>query len=184
MKALKRLLGLKGDREPVLSVLMVCSGNICRSPTAEVVLRSKLERAGLAQQVRVDSAGTHGFHANEAPDPRAQAQARQRGYDLSRVRSRKVVAEDFQRFQRILAMDEGHLDWLQRHAPADSRARLERLLDYGPDGQVRDVPDPYYGAGQDFARVLDLVEPACDRLVDELRSVVLQPARGELPAKS
>jgi protein-tyrosine phosphatase len=102
---------------------MVCSGNICRSPTAEGVLRAKLERAGLAGRIAVDSAGTQGLHAKEAPDPRAQAQARKRGYDLSRLRARKMTDEDFVRFQRILAMDEGHLDWLQDKAPAHARAR-------------------------------------------------------------
>lgn len=168
MKAIKRWLGM-GGAEPELRVLMVCSGNICRSPTAEGVLRAKLERAGLADRVHVDSAGTHGFHIKEPPDPRAQRHARDRGYDLSKLRARRVQGEDFVRFQRILAMDEGHLDWLQDHAPPDSRARVGLLMAHAvTQTQRREVPDPYYGSDADFRLVLDLVEDACDGLVQEL----------------
>jgi protein-tyrosine phosphatase len=147
MKALKRLLGLGGVGGlvggPQLRVLMVCSGNICRSPTAEGVLRVKLERAGLADRIEVDSAGTQGLHAREAPDPRAQAHARQRGYDLSRQRARQVAAEDFMRFQRILAMDDGHLQWLHDKAPPGSRAHLGLLMAHAVRHRDRDiVPDP------------------------------------------
>ena len=168
MKAIKRLLGLQ-VAQPDIRVLMVCSGNICRSPTAEGVLRTKLQRAGLADRVQVDSAGTHGFHVKEAPDPRAQRHARDRGYDLSRLRARRVQGEDFVRFQRILAMDEGHLDWLQDHAPPDARARVGLLMDHAVQHrQRREVPDPYYGSDADFRLVLDLVEDACDGLVKDL----------------
>jgi len=168
VKGLKRLLGL-GGAAPELRVLMVCSGNICRSPTAEGVLRAKLERAGLAGRVAVDSAGTQGLHAKEAPDPRAQAQARKRGYDLSRLRARKMTDEDFVRHQRIYAMDEGHLGWLQDKAPAHARARLELLMTHARQHRDRRVvPDPYYGSERDFELVLDLVEDACDGLVLDL----------------
>lgn len=169
MKRLKRLLGLGTGAQPELQVLMVCSGNICRSPTAEAVLRARLVAAGLADRIAVDSAGTHGFHTQEPPDPRAQAHARKRGYDLSGLRARRVVAEDFSRFQRILAMDEGHLRWLQDAAPPDARARIELLLDHASARPGRrDVPDPYYGSERDFGVVLDLVEDACDGLVRDL----------------
>ena len=169
MKALTRLLGLGSAAPPVLRVLMVCSGNICRSPTAEGVLRAKLERAGLGGRIEVDSAGTQSLHAKEAPDPRAQAHARKRGYDLSRLRARKVTDDDFVHCQRILAMDEGHLDWLQGKAPPHARARLELLMTYAQGrGELRVVPDPYYGSDRDFERVLDLVEDACDGLVLDL----------------
>ncbi len=170
MKRIKRLLGLDAGAPPVLQVLMVCSGNICRSPTAEAVLRARLQAAGLADRIGVDSAGTHGFHTKEPPDPRAQARARKRGYDLSGLRARRVVAEDFTRFQRILAMDEGHRRWLQDAAPPEGRARIEMLMDHATAHPGRpEVPDPYYGSERDFDVVLDLVEDACDGLVADLR---------------
>ncbi len=168
MKALKRLLGLGGG-EPALGVLMVCSGNICRSPTAEGVLRAKLQAAGLGERIQVDSAGTQGLHAKEPPDPRALAMASRRGYDLSKLRARRVVGEDFVRFQRILAMDEGHLKWLRQASPPDARTRVGLLMDHAltQRGQ-REVPDPYFGSERDFERVLDLVEDACEGLVRDL----------------
>ena len=170
MKAIKRLLGLGSGPEPELRVLMVCSGNICRSPTAEEVLRAKLHRAGLGDRVAVDSAGTQGLHAKEPPDPRAQAHARRRGYDLSKLRARKVAPEDFGRFHRIYAMDQGHLQWLQDKAPPHARARLALLMTHSPSRTVSDeVPDPYYGSDRDFERVLDCVEAACEGLVEDLR---------------
>lgn len=168
MKALKRLFG-RG--EPSLRVLMVCSGNICRSPTAEEVLRVKLAAAGLGDEVEVDSAGTHGFHQREAPDPRAQAAARKRGYDLSRLRARSVERGDFERFHWILAMDEGHLEWLQRSAPRDSPARLALLRQHARlQRDLLEVPDPYYGGPDGFEQVLDLVEDACGGLVHALQT--------------
>ncbi len=168
MKRLKRLLGL-GRGQPELKVLMVCSGNICRSPTAEAVLRAKLLQAGLGDRVEVDSAGTHGFHIKEPPDPRAQEHGRRRGYDLSTLRARRVSGEDFEVFHRILAMDEGHLKWLHNAAPGETRARVELLMAHARrhPGQA-EVIDPYYGSALDFERVLDLVEDACDGLVREL----------------
>ena len=170
MKAIKRLLGLGGGPEPELRVLMVCSGNICRSPTAEEVLRAKLHRAGLGDRVAVDSAGTQGLHAKEPPDPRAQAHAKRRGYDLSKLRARKVAPEDFLRFHRIYAMDGGHLSWLQDKSPPDARSRVALLMTHAARRVAADeVPDPYYGSDRDFERVLDLVEDACEGLVRDLQ---------------
>jgi protein-tyrosine phosphatase len=170
MKALKRMLGLGAASDADLRVLMVCSGNICRSPTAEGVLRAKLQRAGLADRVAVDSAGTQGLHAKEPPDPRAQAHASRRGYNLSKLRARKVAPEDFLRFHRIYAMDGGHLQWLQDKAPPDARARVAMLMAHATQRVAGDeVPDPYYGSDRDFERVLDLVEDACDGLVKDLQ---------------
>ncbi len=165
---LKRWLGL-APPPPLVQVLMVCSGNICRSPTAEAVLRARLQAAGLGERIAVDSAGTHGFHVKEPPDPRAQELASKRGYDLSPLRARRVVGEDFVRFQRILAMDEGHLKWLQEAAPPGASARVELLMKHASkfSGQT-EVPDPYYGSTRDFEKVLDLVEDACDGLMREL----------------
>lgn len=177
MKAIRRLLGLE-PAAPALQVLMVCSGNICRSPTAEGVLRAKLQAVGLDGRIGVDSAGTHGFHAKDAPDPRAQELALRRGYDLSKLRARRVVGEDFVRFQRILAMDEGHLKWLQDAAPPDARARVELLMNHAQaHPQRREVPDPYYGSLRDFELVLDLVEDACEGLARDLSRELSQLER-------
>ena len=145
---------------------MVCMGNICRSPTAEGVLRAKLQRAGLGARVFVDSAGTLATHAGEAPDARAVAHAAKRGYDIAGLRARVVVAEDFERFDWLLAMDDDNLDWLRRRAPAGATERCALLLPFA--GLAVDpprVPDPYYGSTAGFERVLDLLEQACDPLV-------------------
>jgi protein-tyrosine phosphatase len=151
-------------------VLMVCMGNICRSPTAEGVLRAKLQAAGLHGHVEVDSAGTHGYHVREAPDARAQRHAAQRGYDLSALRARRVSAEDFERFHHVLAMDEDNIAFLREMAPPGSPAQLALLMSYARQPAApREVPDPYYGAAEGFERVLDLVEDACDGLVDRLQ---------------
>jgi protein-tyrosine phosphatase len=151
-------------------ILMICMGNICRSPTAEGVLRRKLEAAGLAEFVDVASAGTHGhYHAGEAPDARAQKHAKARGYDLSKGRARRVVEEDFARFDWLLAMDEDNLASLRASAPADCAAQSALLMAHSSRfADVREVPDPYYGPPAGFDRVLDLIEDACDGLVAEL----------------
>jgi len=151
------------------SVLMVCMGNICRSPTAEAVLRSKLQRAGLAERVRVGSVGTHASKGTPA-DPRAVAAAAKRGHDLRRMRTRRLAPADFEHFELVLAMDLDNLANLKAACPEPWHDRLALLLDLAPnpDG-VREVPDPYYGAPDGFERVLDLIEPACDTLVLRLR---------------
>lgn len=134
---------------------MVCTGNICRSPTMEEVFRARA--AALGRSLLFDSAGTASYHVGEAPDPRSQAAARARGYDLSALRARQVrVPEDFARFDRILAADRSHLAWLRRHAPAEHLGKLALLL-----GEA-DLPDPYYGDAAGFADVLDAVEAAAD----------------------
>lgn len=148
--------------KPPLRVLVVCLGNICRSPTAEVVLRQRLARAGLADQVEVDSAGTGGWHVGDPPDARAQRHALQRAFDLSPLRARRVVDADFERFDLMLAMDHDNLEELRRLQPPGSKA-VVRLFADGP------VPDPYQGGAQAFERVLDLVEAASDNFVQTLR---------------
>jgi protein-tyrosine phosphatase len=151
-----------------VKVLMVCMGNICRSPTAEGVLRRKLADAGLGRLVDVDSAGTHGYHVGNPPDPRAQRHAAKRGYDLTRLRARRVREEDFDRFDLVLAMDEDNLSELESLRRPESRAELGLLMDHC-DGRGRVVPDPYYGDAAGFERVLDDVEAACEGLLAHLR---------------
>lgn len=158
-----------------LRVLFVCMGNICRSPMAEAVLRSKLQRAGLQAEVAVDSAGTHGFHKGSRPDPRAVAQAALRGYALDGLRSRPLVAEDFSAFDLLLAMDRDNLATLHDRCPPGEQHRLQLLMAFAPAAQADEVPDPYYGALAGFDQALDLIEPACDGLLVDLRSRLVRP---------
>ncbi len=152
-------------------ILMVCTGNICRSPTAEGVLRRKLEQAGLQGHFAVASAGTQGYHTAEPPDPRAVKAAAARGYDISRLKARPMRPEDFTAHQWVLAMDRGHLEWLRKRAPAGAPARVSLLMPFASRHPGLDeVPDPYYGGPEGFERVLDLVEDACDGVVARLRA--------------
>jgi protein-tyrosine phosphatase len=153
-----------------IRVLMVCMGNICRSPTAEGVLRAKLAAAGLGDRVWVDSAGTHGWHAGAPPDLRSQHHAARRGYDLSAQRARRLVAQDLQRFDYLLVMDQDNLDDVQAlaaEAGPPHRAAVHKLLHFAGHPQA-DVPDPYDGGTDGFEHVLDLVEGACDGLLVHL----------------
>jgi protein-tyrosine phosphatase len=156
-------------KTPKLRVLMVCMGNICRSPSAEGVLRHKLREAGLEQLVEVDSAGTHDYHVGRPPDERSQAHARRRGYDLSPLRARLVSDADFERFDFILAMDDDNLLLLEEQCPKTHRGKLGRLSQHAVRFDSSIVPDPYYGGAAGFERVLDLVEDACEGLVKHLR---------------
>ena len=147
-----------------VTVLMVCTGNICRSPTAEGVLVAKAAQRGL--RVRVDSAGTHDYHVGEAPDARAIKHAKRRGYDLSAQRARQVRASDFHEFDYILAMDRGHMRQLLSTAPPAAKAKVRLFLAVCESRSERDIPDPYYGGDAGFENVLDMVEEACDRWLD------------------
>ena len=155
------------------SVLFVCMGNICRSPTAEGVFREALSQARLDGDVRIDSAGIGDWHVGQAPDRRAIQAANRRGYDLSKLRARQVTSGDFQQFGWILAMDLTNLDALQLLRPDSYTGHLGLLLDLVPQTGLREVPDPYYGGTDGFERVLDLVEVASAELVlrlqDQLR---------------
>ncbi len=155
---------------PDYAVLFVCTGNICRSPTAHGVLVQQLERAGLAARVQVDSAGTHGYHRGDPPDERSQEHAARRGYDLSALRARQVTAEDYLQYDLILAMDGGHLELLAERCPAAHRHKLQRFTAYCSCHTGRDVPDPYYGSARDFEQVLDLVEDGCSGLLQHVRA--------------
>jgi protein-tyrosine phosphatase len=154
--------------EPAASVLFVCLGNICRSPTAEAVFRAAAAKAGFGSHVRAASAGLGGWHSGSPPDRRAIEAARRRGYDLSALRARKVDVADFARFGWIVAMDEDILGALTAMKPSSFDGHLGLLLDFTPELGVREVPDPYYGAPDGFDRVLDLVEQGTAGLLARL----------------
>ncbi|HMA88467.1 MAG TPA: low molecular weight protein-tyrosine-phosphatase [Burkholderiales bacterium] len=154
------------------SVLVVCTGNICRSPTADGVLRRLVREAGLERLVDVDSAGTHDYHVGEAPDERAQRHARRRGYELGELRARQVAAVDFERFDLILAMDRGHLALLERAAPAEHRHKLRLFMEFADGWIETEVPDPYYGGDAGFERVLDMIEAGAHGVLAELRAAL------------
>lgn len=149
-------------------ILFCCMGNICRSPTAEAVFRKMLEERGMDDKVLVDSAGTHGYHLGEAPDPRTQRAAAERGYDLSGLRARKVVAADIEFFDLVLAMDCTNLEALRRICPPERQHRLKLFMSYARNFDDQEVPDPYYGLGHGFDLVLDMVEDAADGLLDTI----------------
>ena len=157
-----------------IKVLFVCMGNICRSPTAEAVLRHYVENAGLSERILIDSAGTHDYHIGDPPDSRAQRAAQQRGYDMSKLRGRQVEEGDFRRFDYVLAMDKANLGILKRIAPPGSDTRAKLFLEYAHHHAEREVPDPCYGGADGFERVLDMVEDAAQGLLQEISQRHLQ----------
>jgi len=140
-------------------------GNICRSPTAEGVFRHLLQENNLGRTVVADSAGTHAYHIGEAPDPRAQQAAARRGYDLSGLRARKIVAQDMDHFDLILAMDQKCLEAIRLVCPPERFERLGLFMAYAQRFDENEVPDPYYGSGDGFERVLDMIEDASTGLL-------------------
>jgi protein-tyrosine phosphatase len=154
-----------------MKVLFVCTGNICRSPTAAGVFAQLVKQAGLQDAIGVASAGTHDYHVGSPPDLRAQDHARRRGYDLSALRARQVRKRDFTEFDLLVAMDQGHLDILKANCPPEHQRKLRLLL------KGRDVPDPYYGGPAEFDRVLDLVEAACLALLQDVREAMTSAGR-------
>ncbi|HMC34120.1 MAG TPA: low molecular weight protein-tyrosine-phosphatase [Myxococcales bacterium] len=157
---------MSGDK---FGVLFVCTGNICRSPTAEAIFRKLATDAGMAEAVAADSAGTHGYHVGEPPDSRAQKAAAKRGYDLSGLRARLFERADFQRFDLILAMDRDHYSILSNMARPSADHKLKLMMSYARRFKEREVPDPYYGGPQGFERVLDMLEDAAKGLLESLR---------------
>jgi protein-tyrosine phosphatase len=155
---------------PRISVLVVCTGNICRSPTGEGVLRHLVKQRGLEDRVRIASAGTQDYHVGDAPDPRTLRHAQKRGYDLSAQRATQVRPQDFDEFDYILAMDRGHLRILRDLQPERSKARLGLFLDASGKWKGEDVPDPYYGGAAGFEQVLDMVEEAAERWLDRIEA--------------
>lgn len=152
-----------------MNILMICTGNICRSPTAEGVLRHRLQAEGLAARVTVDSAGTHDYHIGEPPDPRSIRTALQYGVDLRPLRARQVTTEDFRRFDLLLAMDDGHFRALQKLRPQQASGSLRHYLDFAVDAGLREMPDPYYGDQAGFERVFRLCQAATDGLLAHIR---------------
>jgi protein-tyrosine phosphatase len=155
-----------------MRILFVCLGNICRSPTAEGVMRALVENAGLDGEIEIDSAGTGGWHAGEPADSRARAAARKRGYELTSI-ARKVRNSDFHEFDLILAMDRSNFEDLRAIAPSEAVEKIRMLREFG-DGERLDVPDPYYGGADGFAEVLDIVERCCEALIEEVQAGALR----------
>ena len=149
-------------------VLFVCTGNICRSPTAEGVLRHLAEARGVADRIEAASAGIEGWHAGAPPDDRSQAHALQRGYDLSAQRARRVTRGDFDRYDLVVAMDDGHHDALHRLCPPALLHKLRRAADFSALVPPGGVPDPYYGGAQGFEQVLDMLEAVCAGVLAEV----------------
>ena len=152
-----------------VSVLFVCMGNICRSPTAEGVFARLVEEAGLSELIEIDSAGTHAYHIGEPPDRRAREAAARRGFHLDDQRARRIERADFESFDYIVAMDRGNLEDLQEMCVPGHEHKLRLLLEFAPELPEMEVPDPYYGGARGFERVLDLVEEAARGLLKELR---------------
>jgi protein-tyrosine phosphatase len=153
-------------------VLFVCTGNICRSPTAEGVFRHYAAESGISGRLLIDSAGTHGYHVGEPPDRRAIAAAKARGIDMADLRARKFTAADFENFDLILAMDGGHHHIIGGMVKKDSKARLAMFMDFAPEAGTSEVPDPYYGDLQEFEHVLDLIERGAKGLLAHLQEQV------------
>jgi protein-tyrosine phosphatase len=160
-----------------VAVCFVCLGNICRSPTAEAVMRHQLTQVNLAARVQVDSAGTGGWHIGEAPDDRAQQAGLLRGYDLSQLRGRQISAADFERFDLLIAMDDANVAALNRICPPQHRDKIRLLMEFAPQGVVREVADPYFGGVDGFDLVLDQCEAACRGLVTTISSQVARPSQ-------
>lgn len=156
------------DYSNIKSVLMVCMGNICRSPTAEAVFRAKVKESGL--KIEIDSAGTLGAHAREKPDPRAIKAGHDRGYSFDGIRARKVSPRDFDKFDLLLAMDRDNLRDLRDIATSTTMHKAMLFLNFAQNVEDSEVPDPYYGGAGGFKYVLDLVENASDGLIEKIQA--------------
>ncbi len=150
------------------SVLFICTGNICRSPTAEGVFRNLVEMKNL-NNITIDSAGTHDYHVGERPDERSQIAARKRGIDLSNQRARQLTTQDFQEFDYLLVMDHSNYLWASQICPKEHKHKLKYFLEFAPELTRKDVPDPYYKGEDGFEEVLDMVEIASQNLLKHLQ---------------
>ncbi|MFM0740251.1 low molecular weight phosphotyrosine protein phosphatase [Paraburkholderia xenovorans] len=157
-----------------VSICFVCLGNICRSPTAEGVMRHLVEQANLAERILIDSAGTGDWHIGQPPDDRAQQASRGRGYELSALRGRQIAAADFERFDLLIAMDDKNIAALREICPPEQRDKIRLLMEFVPETDARwhgarEVVDPYFGGAEGFEQVLDQCEAACGGLIAVLR---------------
>ncbi|MGJ8516821.1 low molecular weight protein-tyrosine-phosphatase [Carnimonas bestiolae] len=153
-----------------VSVLFVCLGNICRSPTAEGVFRHLIKERGLEHAYRIDSCGTGAYHTGEPPDRRAREEAHRRGLSLDDLRARALNQGDFERFDYIVAMDDANYRDINAAAPQHFSGHLVKLLDFAPDHRGDSVPDPYYGGDDGFRKVFDMVEQGCGGLIDHIEA--------------
>ena len=152
------------------SILFVCMGNICRSPTAEGIFRHMLAKKNISDNFELDSAGTHAYHIGAAPDSRAQATAVARGIDLSDLKGRKVEFSDFEQFDFVLAMDKDNYSILKEMCPPDKYQKLNLFLDFAKDLDIEEVPDPYYGGTGGFEKVFDMLEQASLGLIEHIEN--------------
>jgi len=157
-----------------MKILFVCLGNICRSPTAEIVFREIVAREAPGLRIEIDSAGTAAYHVGSPPDSRTRQAALRRGYDMSALRARVIEPQDYARFDLILAMDRQNVDVLRRGAPTAAHDRIRLFLEFAPDTGETEVPDPYYGGANGFEEVLDLVEAAARGLLEHVRTEARQ----------
>lgn len=151
-------------------VLFICMGNICRSPTAHGVFRSYVKQSGLSHLIEIDSAGTHAYHVGEPPDLRSQAHARQRSYELSDLTARQLQDSDFPHYDLLLVMDWDNYALTEKMCPTTYRHKIRRLTEFCKTKEASVVPDPYYKGSEGFEEVLDLVEDACDGLLEHIQA--------------
>ena len=161
----------KSPGSKLLSINFVCTGNICRSPTAEWVLKQKLTEQNLLDLVEVRSSGTQG-HVGWSADDRSEKYAKKRGYDLSKHRASRLCREDYNECDLLLALDSGHLSYMRRQATTGQQAKLRLMCDYAAKSNGQDCPDPYYDRDEAFELVLDMVEDACDGLLATIQSAL------------
>jgi protein-tyrosine phosphatase len=152
-----------------IHILFVCMGNICRSPLAHGLFEHRVERAGLAERITIDSAGTHAYHVGNPPDPRSQKTALGHGFDLSAQRARKVASSDFEKFDYLLAMDNDNYALLSVECPDEYRHKLKLMLEFAPQLAETEVPDPYYGGASGFEQVYQLLDAAADGLMADIK---------------
>lgn len=156
------------------SILFVCTANICRSPTAEGVLRRMLAREGLEEKFEIESAGTHDYQAGKPPFPTAVEMAKRRGYDITGCISRRIAPGDFDHYDMILAMDRANLANLRTIAPTRSKQKIELFLEYGDKFHGQEIPDPYNGTEKDFQLAFDMIEDGCAGLVELMKRTTLR----------
>lgn len=158
------------DNQKEYKVLFVCLGNICRSPAAEGIMKRMIEQAQLADSISVDSAGTSGYHDGDLPDPRMRKHGARRGYNFTSI-SRKFTEQDFDQFDLIIAMDDSNYDNIKKLSPdIDSQKKIYRMVDFSKKYQHDHIPDPYYMGADGFELVLDLLEDACQGLLEDIQS--------------